>query len=121
MIRISLFWITLAFCVAGASARAQDMVRATDAVDRMTITGVLPEESILPTARPLTSVYGTEQNIVDVRRDMSTITKEQVDFRQITSVNQLDQFASGTYSASIFGAKGLPQIRGVPAEIYQNG
>ena len=52
---------------------------------------------------------------------MSTITKEQVDFRQITSVNQLDQFASGTYSASIFGAEGLPQIRGVPAEIYQNG
>ena len=102
-------------------ACAQDMVRATDPADRVNITGVAPEESILPTARPLTSVYGTEQNIVNIPRDVSTITKEQVDFRQITSVNQLDQFASGVYSASIFGAEGLPQIRGVPAEIYQNG
>ena len=66
MIRVPLFWKILALCAAAASARAQDMVRATDA-DRVTITGVSPEESILPTARPLTSVYGTEQNIVDIR------------------------------------------------------
>ena len=121
MIRIPFCWKTLALCATAASAHAQDMVRATDPGERVTITGVSPEESILPTARPLTSVYGTEQNIVDIPRDVSTITKEQVDFRQITSVNQLDQFASGVYSASIFGAEGLPQIRGVPAEIYQNG
>ena len=89
--------------------------------ERIVINGVPPEQSILPTARPLTSVYGTEQNIVDIPRDVSTITKEQVEFRQITSVSQLGQFASGTYSASIFGAESLPQIRGVTAELFQNG
>ncbi len=88
---------------------------------RVLVTGVAPEESILPTIRPISSVYGLDMNIVDIPRDVSTITKEQVDFRQITSVDDLGQFASGTYTASIFGSEGLPQIRGVPAEIYQNG
>ena len=88
---------------------------------RVIVTGVTPDQSILPTVRPITSVYGTEQNIVDIPRDVSTITKEQVSFRQITSVDELGQFASGTYSASNFGAEGLPQIRGLFAEIYLNG
>ena len=91
------------------------------APDRIIVNGVPPDQSILPTARPLTSVYGIEQNIVDIPRDVSTITKEQVEFRQITSVTQLGQFASGTYSASIFGAESLPQIRGVASELFQNG
>ena len=88
---------------------------------RIIVTGVAPDESILPTIRPISSTYGTDMNIVDTPRDVSTITKEQVSFRQITSVDDLGQFASGTYTASIFGAEGLPQIRGLPAEIYQNG
>ena len=88
---------------------------------RVIVTGVSPDQSILPTVRPISSVYGTDMNIVDVPRDVSTITKEQVSFRQITSVDDLGQFASGTYTASIFGSEGLPQIRGLPAEIYLNG
>ena len=119
-----------------APSHAQDATRAnpegtgvspgTEGTDvgeagRVIVTGVAPEESILPTVRPITSIYGTEQNIVDIPRDVSTITKEQVSFRQITSVDDLGQFASGVYTASIFGAEGLPQIRGLPAEIYLNG
>ena len=107
----------------GADGRPEPQVGAngSKAPEEVIVVGVPPEESILPTIRPITSVYGTEMNIVDIPRDVSTITKEQVDFRQITSVDDLGQFASGTYTASIFGAEGLPQIRGIPAEIYQNG
>ena len=60
---------------------------------RIIVTGVTPDQSILPTVRPISSIYGTEMNIVDTPRDVSTITKEQVSFRQITSVDDLGQFA----------------------------
>ena len=118
------------------AARAQDATRANPEgtgvspgttgtevgeAGRVIVTGVMPDQSILPTIRPISSIYGTDMNIVDTPRDVSTITKEQVDFRQINNVNDLGQFASGTYTASIFGSEGLPQIRGLAAEIYQNG
>jgi hypothetical protein len=36
-------------------------------------------------------------------------------------VNQLGQYSAGVYSASFFGSEGLPTVRGVYAEAYQNG
>jgi outer membrane receptor protein involved in Fe transport len=116
--------LACALCFAGTSLLAQTAPTPAPAPgqpEEVIVEGVPPDQSILPTARPISSIYGTDMDIVDIPRDVSTITKEQVDERQITSVDDLGQFASGTYTASIFGAEGLPQIRGIPAEIYQNG
>jgi hypothetical protein len=83
--------------------------------------GIPIEETVLPTIAPTDSVTGFDQNVLDTPRNVSVISKAELEIRRMEDINNLDQFASGVYSPSIFGAQGLPSIRGVPSELYQNG
>jgi outer membrane receptor protein involved in Fe transport len=83
--------------------------------------GIPPEDSILPTAVPTDAVLGTSANILDIPRGVSRITESQLQARQIEDVVSLSQFASGVFTGSSFGAPSNPFIRGLPAEMYQNG
>jgi iron complex outermembrane receptor protein len=89
--------------------------------DRVVVTDVSPEELVLPTARPISSVYGEDMSILDTPRSVNIVTKQQLEDRQITSVQDIGQFASGTYSPAEYGLDGIPNIRGVYASLFQNG
>src|SRR5467141_1318883 len=82
--------------------------------------GIPPEDSILPIA-PTDAVLGTSANILDIPRGVSRITQSQLQARQVEDVVALTQFSSGVFTGSNFGAPSTPVIRGLPAEMYQNG
>ncbi|HEY5753568.1 MAG TPA: TonB-dependent receptor [Chthoniobacterales bacterium] len=103
-------------------AAAQDAAAdSTNTLDEMLVEGLPADETVLPTVRPVSSVLGTDANVLNTPRSVSTITKAQLEARQIDDVNTLGQYSSGTYTPSIFGAQGVPTIRGTLAELYQNG
>jgi outer membrane receptor protein involved in Fe transport len=83
--------------------------------------GIPIEETVLPTVSPTDAVLGSDTNVLDTPRNVSVLTKAQIEARQIVDVTNLGQYASGTYTPSIFGASGVPFIRSQYAEIYQNG
>jgi iron complex outermembrane receptor protein len=94
----------------------------SEMLNQVIVTAGLPiEETVLPTVSPTDAVLGTDTNVLDTPRSVSILTKAQLEARQIEDINSLGQYASGTYSPSIFGAQAVPYIRGVTSELYQNG
>jgi catecholate siderophore receptor len=79
------------------------------------------EDVILPNARPLTSVFGTEDNIIDIPRDVTIISREQMDTIGIQDVTDFSKLTAASYTDSNFGAPGNPSIRGQSADVFVNG
>jgi hypothetical protein len=94
---------------------------STREMQTVVVSAVAPEKQIVPTARPISSVFGQDMNVVDVPRSVSEITRQQLEDRQLFSVEQLGQYSSGTYTPGEYGLAGIPFIRGVFGELYQNG
>jgi iron complex outermembrane receptor protein len=91
-------------------------------LNQVIVTAGIPiEETVLPTVSPTDAVLGMDQNVLDIPRSVSILTAAQLEARHIEDVNSLGQYASGTYTPSIFGAQAVPYIRGIVSEIYQNG
>ncbi len=79
------------------------------------------EQVILPNARPFNSVFGTDDNIIDVPRDVTIISREQMDTIGIQEVTDFSKLTASSYTDSNFGAPGNPSIRGQSADIFVNG
>ncbi|MBL9202548.1 MAG: TonB-dependent receptor plug domain-containing protein [Opitutaceae bacterium] len=79
------------------------------------------EKQILPTARPFSSVFGTDDNIVDVPRNVTIISRQQLSDIAIASVLDFTKLTSSAYSTTNFGAPANPAIRGLTADIFING
>jgi len=79
------------------------------------------EKQILPTARPFSSVFGTDDNIVDVPRNVTIISRQQLSDISIGSVLDFTKLTSSSYSTTNFGAPSNPAIRGLTADIFING
>ena len=78
-------------------------------------------QQILPTARPFTSVFGTDDNIIDVPRNVTIISRQQLSDISIASVLDFTKLTSSSYSTTNFGAPSNPAIRGLTADIFING
>jgi outer membrane receptor protein involved in Fe transport len=90
-------------------------------LEKYTVSDVPLEEQILPTVRPIDSVYGDDRSIVDIPRSVSSVNKAWMDDRQVKSSMDFGQFSPGVYAAADYGIPGVPQIRGDEAQIYVNG
>jgi iron complex outermembrane recepter protein len=90
-------------------------------LSQITVTAVPPEDQVVPTARPINSVFGQDMGVIDTPRSVNVITRAQLEDRQIFSVQDLGQFSSGTYTPAEYGLDGIPYIRGIYAELLQNG
>jgi outer membrane receptor protein involved in Fe transport len=105
-----------------ASATPTPVGQTAQQLSQVIVTAGIPiEETVLPTVSPTDAVLGTDMNVLDTPRNVSVLTSAQIQARQIVDVTNLGQYASGTYTPSIFGASGVPFIRSQYAEIYQNG
>lgn len=89
--------------------------------DRLIITEVPLEQSVLPTVRPYTSAYGLDSNILDVPRNVTVISREQLDAISIQDVRDFSKLTSSSYTTSNFGAPANPSIRGFTADVFVNG
>ena len=90
-------------------------------MEAVSVTDVPVDQVILPTARPFSSVFGTDDSIIDVPRDVTIISREQMDTIGIEDVTDFSKLTSSSYTDSNFGAPGNPSIRGQSADLFVNG
>jgi catecholate siderophore receptor len=93
----------------------------TNALEKTIIEGVPVEESVIPTIRPINSVYGTDRSIIDTPRNVTIISREQLDAINIFDVRDFSKLTSSSYTRSNFGAPTTPDIRGQIADTFVNG
>lgn len=90
-------------------------------LDALEVSDVPIEENIIPTSRPFSSVFGTDQNITEIPRNVTIISREQLSAIAIRDVRDFSKLTSSSYTKTNFGAPGNPTIRGSYADIFQNG
>ena len=79
------------------------------------------EQQILPTSRPFNSVFGTDDNIIDVPRNVTIISRQQLSDISISSVLDFSKLTSSSYTTTNFGAPSNPSIRGQTGDVFING
>ncbi len=90
-------------------------------MEKFSVTGVPIEQQILPTSRPFNSVFGTDDNIVDVPRNVTIISRQLLSDISIESVLDFSKLTSSSYTTTNFGAPANPSIRGQTADLFING
>jgi catecholate siderophore receptor len=90
-------------------------------MEQFNVSDVPLEQQILPTSRPFTSVFGTEDNILDVPRNVTIISRAQMDVIDIQDTTQFSKLTSSSYTDSNFGSPSNPSIRGQSADVFMNG
>jgi outer membrane receptor protein involved in Fe transport len=120
--RLRLIAAAALLCAARMSAQTSD-TKTDDTVilDKLSVNGVAPEQQILPTARPFNSVFGTDDNIVDLPRSVTIISRQQLSDINISSVLDFSKLTSSSYTQTNFGAPSNPSIRGQTADLFING
>lgn len=77
-------------------------------------------DSALP-ARPVSTIYGLPQAVIDTPRSITQITAEELKFDPITSTTDFIKYTPGVnFNAEKNNARG-PSVRGAFGDIYQNG
>ena len=92
-------------------------------LDTLLVTGaeVPIAESIMPTVRPYNAAFGLDRNIQDVPRNVTIISREQLDAISIQDVRDFSKLTSSSYTSSNFGAPSNPSLRGQTADVLING
>src|SRR5271157_1401033 len=103
------------------TAQAQAGTEPTIKMEKYQVNDVPIDQVILPNARPFTSVFGTEDNIIDVPRNVTIISREQMDTIDIQDVTDFSKLTSSSYTDSNFGSPANPTIRGQSADVFMNG
>lgn len=101
-----------------APAATEEEIVTLDALD---VNEVPIEQNIMPTSRPFNSVFGTDDNITDIPRNVTIISREQLSAIAIQDVRDFSKLTSSSYTRTNFGAVGNPDIRGSSADVMQNG
>ncbi len=90
-------------------------------LDKLEVSDVPIEENIMPTSRPFSSVFGTDENVTDIPRNVTIISREQLSAIAIRDVRDFSKLTSSSYTKTNFGAPGNPSIRGSYSDLFQNG
>ncbi len=116
--------------MAWTSARAQAQTTSPPAtspaggtveMQQLDVNTVPLEQQIVPTSRPFSSVFGTDDDILDVPRNVTIISRTQLDAIDIQDVTQFSKLTSSSYTDSNFGSPANPSIRGQSADLFMNG
>ena len=83
--------------------------------------GVDVDELVLPIARPFNSVFGTDDNIIDVPRNVTIISRQQLSDISIVDVLDFSKLTSSAFTTTNFGAPSNASIRGQSADVFLNG
>lgn len=109
--------------VFSAYGQTDDVPMADETVqlDRFDVSEVPIEQQILPTSRPFNSVFGTDDNIVDVPRNVTIISRQQLSDIAISDVLDFSKLTSSAFTTTNFGAPANVSIRGQSADLFVNG
>ena len=75
----------------------------------------------MPTSRPVDSVFGSGQSVMDLPRSVTVLTPELMRRFDLNNLGDLGRLGAGTQVANFFGIPGTPYIRGVKASTFFNG
>lgn len=90
-------------------------------LEKVDVSEVPLEQQILPTSRPFNSVFGTDDNIVDVPRNVTIISRQQLSDISISDVLDFSKLTSSAFTTTNFGAPSNASIRGQSADLFVNG
>jgi catecholate siderophore receptor len=90
-------------------------------MEKFQVNDVPIEQQILPTSRPFASVFGTDENILDVPRNVTIISRAQMDTIDIQDVTQFSKLTASSFTTSNFGSPANPNIRGQSSDVFMNG
>ncbi len=125
LLRTSLVVLSFTSALGRLSAQSPSPAPSSEEVlelERFKVTsGVTVEELVLPTARPFNSVFGTDDNIVDVPRNVTIISRQQLSDISIESVLDFSKLTSSAFTTTNFGAPSNASIRGQSADVFLNG
>lgn len=76
---------------------------------------------VLPTSRPVDSVFGAGQSVIDLPRSVTVLTPELMRRFDLGNLGNLGRIGAGTQAANYFGIPGTPYLRGVKASTFFNG
>lgn len=76
---------------------------------------------VLPTSRPVDSVFGPGHSVLDLPRAVTVITPELMRRFDLQDLGDLGRLGAGTQTANYFGIAGTPYLRGVKATTLFNG
>ena len=128
--RLALTALVLAAALPRLAAQTADEQKPADQpatdqkvvkLETFEVNGVPISKQILPTARPFNSVFGTDDSIIEVPRNVTIISKQQLTDISINSVQDISKLTSSAYTTTNFGAPSNPSIRGQSADLYVNG
>ncbi len=90
-------------------------------LDELAIEEIPIEDNIMPTSRPFDSVYGAARSILDTPRNVTIISRAQLDAIAIKDVRDFSKLTSSSYTKTNFGAPSTPNLRGQEADLFVNG
>jgi len=76
---------------------------------------------VMPTSRPVDSVFGAGQSVLDLPRAVTVVTPELMRRFDLENLGNLGRIGAGTQTANYFGIPGTPFLRGVKASTFFNG
>ncbi len=79
------------------------------------------EGDVMPTSRPVDSVFGSGQSVLELPRSVTVLTPELMKRFALENLGDLGRIGAGTQVANYFGIPGTPYIRGVKASTFFNG
>lgn len=90
-------------------------------LEKYNVSDVPIDQQILPTSRPFSSVYGFDDDILSVPRNVTIVSREQMDAINIQDVTEFSKLTSSSFTDSNFGSPANPTIRGQSADYFVNG
>ncbi len=109
---------------AGASAPLIAQTAPDDetvVLEKLEVSDVPIEQNILPTSRPFSSVYGDERSILDTPRNVTIISREQLNSIGVLETRDFSKLTASSYTQTNFGLPSNPTIRGQTADVLING
>jgi hypothetical protein len=90
-------------------------------LDNFEVSDVPIEENIMPTSRPFNSVFGTDLNVLDTPRNVTIISRAQLDAIGVLETRDFSKLTASSYTQTNFGLPSNPSIRGLTADVLVNG
>ncbi len=114
--------------IAGAATACRVLAQTTPPatgdvtyLEKYVVNDVPVQDQVLPTVRPIGSIFGDARSIIDTPRSVSSVNEAWMKDRQVKNAMDLGQFAPGVYSAAQYGIPAVPFIRGDLSQIYVDG
>lgn len=105
------------------AAQAQDVGEDVTDLEKFIVseTDAALEDTLLPTEREISGIFGDTTNVLQVPRAVSLLSPQMLDEFNIDDLGDLKKVSSGTQTYNYYGIPGAPIIRGAKGGTFLNG